>query len=405
MRKTAVVALVLLTASAGAADWPQWRGPARDGRASLAPRTTLPEALTPAWKVPVGVGHASPVVVGDRVYVFSREGEEEVVQAFDLATGKRTWRASYPAPYTMNSAATSHGKGPKATPAVAGGRVFTFGIGGILSAFDAATGRLAWREETGAGYAESSPLYGVALSPVVDGGSVIVHVGGPGKGALTALDAATGAVRWAWKGDGPAYASPVVATIGGVRQVVTFSESFLVGVSAERGELLWKIPFTTPWVQNAVTPIVDDDSVVYTGLDHPVRAIRIVRGTTGWTTQSRWESADVAAYMSTPVLEGGRLYGLSHRKKGQLFCLDAATGKAVWLSEGRQGENAALLAGGTMVFVLTTEGDLLVLPLKGDSFAPVRRYRVASSPTWAHPVVTGEGVLVKDRDSLAYLRF
>ena len=226
---------------------------------------------------------------------------------------------------------------------------------------------------------------------------MIVHVGGPGKGALTAFDAATGAVRWAWKGDGPAYASPVVATIGGVRQVVTFSESFLVGVSADRGELLWKIPFTTPWVQNAVTPVVDGDRVVYSGLDHPVRAIRVVRGALGLDDEPLWESPDVAAYMTTPVLEGGRLYGLSHRKKGQLFCLDAATGKTIWLSEGRLGDNAALVAGGGTVFALTTEADLLVLPQKGDAFAPARRYRVAPSPTWAHPVVTGEGVLVKDR--------
>lgn len=404
MRKTVVIAaLVLLASAVSAADWPQWRGPARDGRASLAPRATWPEALTPAWKIAVGEGHASPVVVGDRAYVFSREGEEEVVQALDLATGKRAWRASYPAPYTMNGAATGHGKGPKSTPAVAGGRVFTFGISGILSAFDAASGRLAWRKEPGAEH--GSPLYGVALSPIVEGASLIVHVGGPGKGALTAFDVATGAVRWAWKGDGPAYASPVVATIGGVRQVVTFSESFLVGVSADRGELLWKIPFTTAWVQNAVTPVVDGDRVVYSGLDHPIRAVRVARGASGWKTEPLWESPDVAAYMSTPVLEGGRLYGLSHRKKGQMFCLDASTGKAIWLSEGRLGDNAALVAGGERVFALTTEADLLVLPQNGATFAPARRYRVASSPTWAHPVVTGEGVLVKDRESLAYLRF
>jgi outer membrane protein assembly factor BamB len=404
MPRTAV-ALVLFAASASAADWPQWRGPARDGRTTLTARADFPEALTPAWKVTVGEGHASPVVVGNRVYVFSREGENEVLQAFDLASGHSAWRATCPAPYTMNPAATAHGKGPKATPVVAGGRVFTFGIGGILSAFDAASGRLAWRKEFGAEFGQTSPLYGVAQSPVVEGGSLIVHVGGPGKGALAAMDAATGAVRWAWNGDGPAYASPVVATLAGVRQVVTLTESFLVGVSAERGELLWKIPFTTPWVQNAVTPIVDGDTVFYSGLDQPLRAIRVVRGTTGFTTTPRWESADVAAYMSTPVLEGGRLYGLSHRKKGQLFCLDAATGKTVWLSEGRQGDNAALVAGGGRLFVLTSEGDLLVLPTKGDAFAPARRYRVASSPTWAHPVVTDDGVVVKDRDSLAYLRF
>ena len=398
--------LALLAASfSPAADWPQWRGPARDGRATLAARAAYPENLTPAWKVAVGEGHSSPVVLGDKVCVFAREGEEEALQCLDLATGRRLWRQAYPAPYTMNSAAASHGKGPKATPAVAGGRVFTFGISGILSAFDLATGRLAWRKEFGAQYGQTSPIYGTAQSPVVDGDRVIVHVGGPGRGALTAFDTATGAVRWAWAGDGPAYASPVVATLAGVRQVVTFSESFLVGVSADRGELLWKLPFTTPWVQNAVTPIVDGDTVVYSGLDHPVRAVRVVRKGAAWAAEPRWESAEVSAYMSTPVLEGGRLFGLSHKKRGQLFCLDAATGRVVWLGEGRQGDNAALVAGGGQVFALTTGGELLVFPQKGDAAPAARSWRVAESPTWAHPVVTDDGVLVKDRAHLAYLRF
>jgi len=388
-----------------AADWPQWRGPARDGRAALAVRPEYPEALTPAWKVAVGEGHASPLVVGDRVYVFAREGEEEVLQSLDLATGKRLWRQAHPAPYTMNSAAASHGKGPKSTPAVASGRVFTFGISGILSAFDAASGRLAWRKEFSAQFGETSPLYGAAQSPVVDGDRVIVHVGGPGRGALTAFDTATGAVRWAWAGDGPAYASPVVTTLAGTRQVVTFTESFLVGVSADRGELLWKVPFTTPWVQNAITPIVDGDTVVTSGLDHPLRAVRVVRKGAAYATEPRWESATVSAYMSTPVLENGRIYGLSQRKRGQLFCLDAATGRVVWLSDGRQGENASLVAGGGSVFALTTDAELLVVAQKGDAFATTRRWRVAESPTWAHPVVTSEGVLVKDRTHLAYLKF
>jgi outer membrane protein assembly factor BamB len=393
------------SARAGAADWPQWRGPGRDGRTALAARAAYPEKLTEAWRVPVGEGHASPVVVGRRVVAFTREGDDEVVRSLDLASGTVLWRQSYPAPYSTNPAASAHGKGPKSTPVVGGGRVFTFGISGILSCFDAASGRLVWREEPGLPYGETSPLYGVALSPALEGGRVIAHVGGPGKGALTAFDAATGAVRWSWKGDGPAYASPVVATLAGVRQVVTFSESFLVGVSADRGELLWKIAFTTPWVQNAVTPIVDGDVVVYSGLDHPVRAARVVRRGTGFSTEPRWENAEVGAYMSTPVLEGGRLFGLSHRRRGQLFCLDAATGKTVWLSDGRQGDNAALVAGGGRIFVLTTDGDLLVLPRDGETFAPVRRYSIAPSPTWAHPVVTDEGVLVKDRASLAFLRF
>jgi outer membrane protein assembly factor BamB len=411
MGKARFAAVVVIAAAGcgsglvGAADWPQWRGPGRDGRAALADRTAYPARLTPSWTVEVGEGHASPVVAAGRVFVLTREGEDEVVRSLEIGTGRILWRESYPAPYALNSAASAHGKGPKSTPVLAGGRIFTFGISGILSCFDAASGRLVWRKEPGTAYGETSPLYGVAQSPVVEGGSLIAHVGGPGKGALTAFDAATGAVLWSWKGDGPAYASPVVATVAGVRQVVTFSESFLVGVSADRGELLWEIPFTTPWVQNAVTPVVDGDTVVYSGLEHPVRAVRVVRRGSGFATEPRWESTEVSAYLSTPVLEGGRLYGLSHRRRGQIFCLDATTGKTVWLSDGRQGDNAALVAGGGMVFVLTTDAELLVVPQKGDAFAPVRRYRVASSPTWAHPVIAGGGVLVKDRVSLAFLPF
>jgi outer membrane protein assembly factor BamB len=177
------------------------------------------------------------MVAGGRAYLFSREGEEETLQAFELASGRRVWRQAYAAPYTVNPAAFAHGPGPKATPVVAGGRVFTFGISGVLSAHDAAGGRVVWRKEFAKEFPSTSPLYGASQSPVVDGGRVIVHVGGGGNGALTAFDAATGAVAWAWKGDGPAYASPVVAEIAGTRQVVTLTESLLVGVAADTGRL------------------------------------------------------------------------------------------------------------------------------------------------------------------------
>ena len=407
--RTAVLTATLVPALGAlgfSADWPQWRGPARDGLiAGLAPRASWPGALTPAWKQTVGVGHSSPVVVGDRVFQFSRVGDDEVVQALDLASGKSVWRQSYPAPYTMNMAAMSHGKGPKSTPLVEGGRVFTLGISGILSAFDVATGRVLWRKEFGAQFKETSPLFGAATSPIIDQGRLIVYVGGNGQGALTAFAPATGAVLWAFKGDGPGYTSPLVADLAGVRQVVTMSDSNLVGVSADKGELLWKLPFTTDYVQNAVTPVVHGDLVIYTGLEHAVKAARIVKTGPALAVQPVWENAEVASYMSSPVVAGDRVYGLSHKKKGQFYCLDAVTGKTIWLSEGRQGENAALLSGGGALFLLTTESELLVASTVSPAFSVLKRYTVAASPTWAHPVVLGEGVLVKDADSLAFLKF
>jgi outer membrane protein assembly factor BamB len=403
MRLRSAVALLAGLASPllQASDFPQWRGPARDGLVSVEKRAAWPEALTSGWKVKVGVGHASPIVVGDRVLLFSREGEEEVAQSFELATGKRVWRQGYPAPYTMNPAATGHGPGPKSTPTVAGGRLFTLGISGILSCFDATSGHLVWRKEFTGQFKETSPYFGAATSPVVDGELLIVHVGGHGDGALTAFEAATGRVRWTWKGDGPGYASPVLGTFGGVRQVVTESQDNVVGLSADKGELLWKIPLSTSYEQNAVTPVLAGEVVIFGGLDKPLRAVRIVRKGTGWTAEPVWENAEVATYMNTPVLDGGKLYGFSHRGKGQLFCLDAATGKTQWLSAGRQGENAAILSGGGALFLLTTAGEMIVAARDAPAFKPLRTWKVAESATWAHPVVIDGIVLVKDVDTLS----
>src|SRR5215203_2056024 len=171
-------------------DWPQWRGPRRDGSVDAALPVQWPEALKKRWETPVGAGHASPVVSGNRVVVIARERDQEIVRALDVASGKEIWRAAYPAPYIVNPAAQSHGPGPKSTPAIAGGRVFTLGIGGILSAFDLASGTLFCRETATA----VLPDYGTATSPLIDfdnlnGDSVIAHVGGNENGALTSFDA------------------------------------------------------------------------------------------------------------------------------------------------------------------------------------------------------------------------
>ena len=394
----------LAATNLAAFDFPQWRGPTRDGLVPLKARANWPEALTTGWKIKVGIGHSSPIVVGDRVIVFAREGEEEVAQSFELATEKRVWRQAYAAPYSMNPAATGHGKGPKATPAVANGRLYTFGISGILSCFDATSGHLVWRKEFAGQFKQTSPLFGAAMSPLIDDGLLLVHVGGHDDGALTAFEAATGAVRWAWKGDGPGYASPLVGTLGGVRQVVTVSQDNVAGLSADKGELLWKIPLSTAYEQNAITPILAGDLVIYGGLDNPMRAVRIVKEGGAWAAKQAWENAEVATYLSTPVLDGGKLYGLSHRKKGQYFCLDAATGKTLWLSEGRQGENAAILAGGGALFLLSTDGAMIVAARDAPVFKPLRTWRVAESATWAHPALLEGIVLVKDVDTLALWR-
>jgi outer membrane protein assembly factor BamB len=398
---TAILFLAAFARRSDAQEWPQWRGPNRDGVADprLSP-SQWPAKLVRKWQAQVGAGHSSPIVAGTRVYTHTRQGEEEVVSSFDLNSGRTVWGDRYSAPYTINPAATAHGKGPKSTPALAGGKLYTLGIAGILSCYEAATGRILWRKDTGAQFKSSSPLYGVAMSPLVDAGAIIVHVGGHNGGALVSLDSETGRQRWAWTDDGPAYASPIVMEIDGVRQIVTQSQRNIIGVAVADGTLLWKIPFSTPYDQNAVTPVRYGNLLIVSGLDQGVVAIKLSRSSPRWNTEKVWENHDASFYMSTPVVHGDSLIGLSNRKRGQLVVLDARNGKTVWAGDGRAAENAALVLLGDTLLLLTDTAELNVFRAGATTIEPLRRYTVARTATWAHPVVTGRSILVKDADSL-----
>jgi outer membrane protein assembly factor BamB len=392
-----------------AADFPQWRGPNRDGGISESTRAAWPEKLTQQWRVQVGEGHSSPVHAGGRVYAFARANGKEEVLALDGASGKVLWRQSYPAPYRMNPAATRHGEGPKSTPAVQDGKLYTFGISGILSVWDAGSGRLLWRKEFSKRFRETSPLYGVAMSPLVAGGTLIVHVGGNDDGALLALDANSGAEKWQWREDGPAYASPVLAVLDGTKQVITLSQNHLIGVDFQTGKTLWKLPYKTDYAQDIVTPVIYEGTVIYSGIGNGgsgrgVFRIRPVRNGAGWTTERVWGNSDVHMYMSSPVLHGDLVFGLAATNKGQLFCLDAKTGKTLWKGKPRQGDNGALLVQGNQLLLLTTEGELVAAEASGGGYKELRRYKVADSPTWAHAVPFGDGFFIKDETSVSLWR-
>src|SRR5688572_23574319 len=159
---------------ATAQDWPQWRGSNRDGAGTFNAPAAWPERLQQRWKVDVGLGYATPLVVGDRIYQFSRQGEEEVMQELEAGKGKKIWKTSYPAPFQMFAATARHGPGPKSTPTFANGRLFSFGMSSIVTAYDAATGKQLWQKPATKG----QPMFHTAMSPLVDGNTVIIHVGG-----------------------------------------------------------------------------------------------------------------------------------------------------------------------------------------------------------------------------------
>lgn len=390
--------------SALAQDWTQWRGANRDGViAGFTAPKTWPEQLKSKWKITVGAGHASPLIVGNRVYQHSRQGENEIVSALDIESGKTLWQDSYPVAYTMNSAATGHGKGPKSTPVASGGRLYTLGITGVFSCYDLAKGKLAWRKDFGQRFGEKAPDFGTAMSPMVDRGLVILHAGGDTKGGLVALDAATGNEKWAWTGDGPGYASPIVVEIAGKRQIVTQSRQNIIGIWADNGALLWKIPFDTEYVQNIVTPVVYNDLLIFSGINKGVFAVRVGWRDNKWATDTVWHNKEVSMYMNSPVVSGNLLFGMSHKNKGQFFCLDMANGKTLWTGDPRQGENAAMLIAGNTIFSLTNDADLIVTSATNKAATALKKYKVANSPTWAHPAISGKRILIKDENSLALL--
>lgn len=302
----------------------------------------------------------------------------------------------------MNQAAAGHGKGPKSTPVLDGRGLYTMSITGVLTAYDVGTGQVRWRKAFADQFPHASPTFGAAMSPAVDQGVVFAHVGGDGKGALAAFDAVTGKVRWTWDQDGPGYASPVVATFSGTRQVITQTQRSIVSVSAADGKRLWSLPFTTDYEQNSVTPLVFRDTLIFSGLDRGTFALRPVNRGGAWSIVRAWQNDDVSMYMSSPVLAGDRVVGFSHKTKGAFFAVDATTGRTLWIGDGRQGDNAALVSAGALVFLLTNDAQLTVGKPVTSGIEPVRRYDVADSQTWAHPVVLNDGFLIKDESSLTY---
>jgi outer membrane protein assembly factor BamB len=393
-----VFLLAVMTLQASAQDWPQWRGPNRDGVvSSFRAPAAWPEMLTRQWRVDVGVGYATPLLVGDRAYTFTRQNDEEVMAALDARTGNVIWRSGYAVPFEPMRAAARHGAGPKSTPAFANGRLFSLGMTSIVTAFDAATGKQLWQKPA----TKAQPMYHTAMSPIVERDMVIVHVGGPGDAVLSALDAATGSVRWSWTGDSPAYGSPIVMDLAGARQLITFTHQFLIGLNVATGELLWRRPFRTPSDTTAQTPIGYGDTIIQNGRDNGVTAFRVMQRAGAWTTEDMWQTKEVSLHMTNGVVVDGVLYGLSHLNAGQYFALDLSNGYVLWRSDPRQAENAAMVTAGTTIFSLEDDAELVVLQANRQRLNVVRRYQVADSATWAQPAITQGRVYVKDVSSLA----
>src|SRR5262245_1626014 len=406
LKQRALAAIVLVTGLSTAIqsqnrgpDWTQWRGQNRDGAvAGFSTPASWPENLTQKWKVDVGLGYASPIMVGNRLYLFSRQGGDEVMSALDAETGKVIWRTAYPVTFTMHSAAVKHGMGPKSTPVFSNGRLYSIGMTGVVTAFDAATGKQVWQKPG----SSVVPMYtSHSFSPLVDRGLVIFHVGGHNQGALTAYDVTTGDVKWSWSGDGPGYGSPILADIGGARQLITITQGKIVGVDPTNGTLLWERAYVSANSTNAVTPVLYGQTLIVSGNGGPTTAFTVTKQNNQWTTQTVWENADIPFRLSNAVLVQDALFGLTNKNSGQYFSVDAKTGKTVWTSEPRAAAQAAILKAGDLVFSLQDDGNLVIFRGGTAAFEPIHRYHVADSETWTQPTISGSRIFVKDVSNLA----
>jgi outer membrane protein assembly factor BamB len=388
--------------SAAEGDWPGWRGPNRDGWVSgFQPPTRWPDRLEKDWQVEVGTGYGSPLVAGRSVFLHARQGDAEVVWCLDLETGDRKWRQSYAVPYKAAPGGERHGAGPKSSPTLADGRLFTMSITGDLSAWNAETGEFLWRTNYGSRFQPNRPNWGVATSPIVDGDRVIAHFGNDDDGVLVALDVESGAEVWSQGSDGPSYSSPLVVEIYGVRQVVEWNHRALTGVDSESGQSLWEYPF--PHVgpnQNMPTPVFHRGRVFLGGENRGVHCLEPQFNDGAWTVKERWHQEEVALNMSSAVVNDHLLFGFSHYDKGRFFCLDVKTGEVLWTGPARTGDNVMLLAVPDHIVALINDGRLQVIAAIGDRFEQLASYRVSDNDTYAPPVLLKNGVLVKDHQTL-----
>jgi outer membrane protein assembly factor BamB len=398
----AAIGIAALPLSLGAQrpspDWPQYRGPNRDGSSgAFAAPQTWPDLLVRRWKSDVGTGYATPLVIGNRVYIFSRRGQNEAMTALDAETGREVWTTGYPVSFTMHSAAVRHGMGPKATPVFANGTLLSIGMTGVVTAFDAQTGKQLWQKPG----SMPPPLYtSHAFSPLVDRGLAVFHVGGHDKGALTAFDVKTGAVKWSWAGDGPGYGSPIVADLEGTRQVVAITQGKVVGVDIASGALLWERPFVSGNSTNSNTPVMSGQTIIVSGNGGPTVAFSVAKNGAQWTTSTVWENADIPLRLTNGVVVGELLFGMTGKNAGQYFGVDAKTGKTLWTSPGRQAGNAAIEKSGDLLFSLEDDGELLVVRSSQTAFELVKKYKVAEGETWAEATLSGNRIFVKDLDSV-----
>jgi outer membrane protein assembly factor BamB len=395
--------LLVITLAAGvpaiATDWPQFLGPNRNG---TYPGPPLLEAWGPSgpkvvWRKQVGQAFAGPAVVQNRVLVFHRVGNEEVLESLDAKTGASVWRYAYPTTYRDDF---GFDEGPRAVPVISGGRVFTHGADGWLHGIDLATGRMLWSVDTRKAFAAPKGYFGVASSPVVDANRVLVNVGGK-SGGIVAFDAATGKTLWTATSDEPSYSAPIVADINGQHTGVFFTRTGLVAVDPSNGRVLYQFRWRSRQAAsvNAATPIVVNDQI-FLSASYSTGAVLLKVANNKVTPVWSGEES-MSNHYSTSVLKDGYLYGFDGRQEfGQtLRCVELATGKVMWNVDGFGA--GTLLIAGDMLVITRESGELALAPASPKGFRFAARAQLLRGAVRAYPALSNGHYFVRSERQLA----
>jgi hypothetical protein len=379
------------------AGWPGFRGPNRDGIAAGARIATDWSASPPVqmWRRPIGPGWSSFAVRGDLIYTQEQRGSDEIVACYNATTGKPVWKHRDAARFWESNG----GPGPRATPTLGNGRVYTFGATGILNALDAGSGAVVWSRNAASDTGKTVPQWGFASSPLVVDDLVIAAA----AGRLAAYDIATGNPRWLGPDGGGSYSSAHLLTIGGVAQVLLLSDAGLTSVAPADGSVLWK----HSWPGFAILqPALTADGGVLVSTNSMggglgTRLLAVAHAPGGWTADQRWTSNGLKPYFNDFVVHHGHAFGIDG---GVLTCIDLKDGKRTWKG-GRYGSGQlVLLPDQDLLLVLSEEGEVALAGATADKFTELARFPAIEGKTWNHPVLAGDVLLVRNGEEMAAFR-
>lgn len=382
-------------AKAASAPWPFFYGPRLDGRYTGGPILTdwPAKGLEPLWRRPIGGGYASMTVAGGKVFTIEQRREQETAAAYDLATGKELWVSQWPAFFKESMG----GDGPRATPVYNEGRVYALGAEGEFRCLDASSGRTVWRVNILEGNGAENVTWGMAASPLIVDGQVIVLPGGPAGKSVASYDKLTGKPLWTALDDKAAYVAPMVATLAGQRQLVIVTAKRALGLALDGARVLWEHPWVTEYDVNSTLPVIAGPNRVLlsSGYGHGSALLEIDEN----GARQVWVSQAMKAKFNNVVLKDGVIYGLD---EGILAAMDAATGQRKWKG-GRYGYGQLLLAGEHLV-VLTEEGDVVLVKASPERHEELARFTALEGKTWNVPAIAEGRLLVRNQTEMAAFR-